>query len=575
MSSCFSWAPHHALAAAALRAVEVALRPLRVAGAGDGDDDLLLRDEVLHRHVAVVGDELRAAVVAVLLDDLGQLVVDDLPLPLGGVEDRLQVGDAGLDLGQLVEDPLPLQGGQPAQLHVQDRGRLDLVDVEQLHQPAAGGVGRLAVADEGDDRVEVVEGLGVAAQDVRALLGLAQPVPGAPLDDLDLVVDVELDQLVEPQRPRDAVDDREHVAAERRLQLGVLVEVVQHDLGDGVAAQRDDQPAADAVAGLVGDLADALQAAVLDRLGDRLGQVVRVDLVRQLGADQLHPAAGVLLDGDDGAHAHRAATGPVGVLDALAADDQAVGREVRALDPLHARGEGFLGLGVGVLEHPEDGGRDLAQVVRRHVGGHADGDAGRAVDQQVGDAPRQDQRLLVLAVVVGLEVDGLLVDVGQHLHGQRREPGLGVPHGRGRVVARRAEVALAVDQRVAHRPGLGQPHEGVVDRGVAVRVVVTHHLTDDAGALDVAAVGAEALVVHREQHAAVHRLEAVADLGQGAADDDRHRVVDVAALHLLLEVDRLDAVAARGFGHGSDLHRSVHSGGQSRRSDARRVGGRE
>src|SRR5207245_8678020 len=34
---------------------------------------------------------------------------------------------------------------------------------------------------------------------------------------------------------------------------------------------------------------------------------------------------------------------------------------------------------------------------------------------------------------------------------------------------------------------------------------------------------------------------------------------DVAALHLLLEVDRFDAVAGRGLGHGSDLHKSVHS----------------
>ena len=157
----------------------------------------------------------------------------------------------------------------------------------------------------------------------------------------------------------------------------------------------------------------------------------------------------------------------------------------------------------------------------------------------------------------------------QHLHGQRRQPGLGVPHGGGRVVARRAEVALPVDQRVAHRPRLGQPDEGVVDRGVAVRVVVTHHLTDDAGALDVAAVGPEALVVHRVQHAAVHRLEAVADLGQRAADDDRHRVVDVAALHLLLEVDRLDAVAAAG---SRSRFRSPQVGAQlvdeARRSEA-------
>ena len=44
---------------------------------------------------------------------------------------------------------------------------------------------------------------------------------------------------------------------------------------------------------------------------------------------------------------------------------------------------------------------DLAQVVRRDVGGHADGDAGRAVDQQVRDRRRQDRRLLVVSSKFG------------------------------------------------------------------------------------------------------------------------------------------------------------------------------
>ena len=155
---------------------------------------------------------------------------------------------------------------------------------------------------------------------------------------------------------------------------------------------------------------------------------------------------------------------------------------------------------------------------------------------------------------------------GRHRDRGRHHPALGVSHGGGGVVARRAEVALPVDQRGAHHPRLREPDEGVVDRGVAVRVVVAHHVADDAGALHVAAVRPVAAVVHRVEHAAVHRLEAVAHVRQGAADDDRHRVVDVAALHLLLEVDRLDAVAGRGLRHSSDLHRSVHSSGQSRRS---------
>ena len=39
-----------------------------------------------------------------------------------------------------------------------------------------------------------------------------------------------------------AVDEREHVHAEARLQRRVLVEVVQHDVGVGVALQGDDEP---------------------------------------------------------------------------------------------------------------------------------------------------------------------------------------------------------------------------------------------------------------------------------------------------------------------------------------------
>ena len=55
-----------------------------------------------------------------------------LALRLG--QDVFQVGDLGLDLGQVVDDALAFQGGQAAQLHVQDRLGLDLVDVEQLDQ---------------------------------------------------------------------------------------------------------------------------------------------------------------------------------------------------------------------------------------------------------------------------------------------------------------------------------------------------------------------------------------------------------------------------------------------------------
>ena len=146
---------------------------------------------------------------------------------------------------------------------------------------------------------------------------------------------------------------------------------------------------------------------------------------------------------------------------------------------------------------------DLAQVVRRDVGRHADGDARRAVDQQVGQLGRQDRAAAARAVVVLDEVDGVLVDVGEHLGGDRRHARLGVPHGRRRVAVDGAEVALAVDQRVAQRERLRHADQRVVDRDVAVRVVLAHHVADDRGALAVAGRRGQPHLVHRVQDPAL------------------------------------------------------------------------
>ena len=114
-----------------------------------------------------------------------------------------------------------------------------------------------------------------------------------------------------------------------------------------------------------------------------------------------------------------AATGAVGVHDAGAAEDAAAGREVGTLDELHE----IVGRRLGIGEQVHRRVDDFAQVVRRDVGGHADGDALAAVDQQVGEPRRQHRWLLACAVVGRLHVDGLFVDVGQQLHRQRVQGG--------------------------------------------------------------------------------------------------------------------------------------------------------
>ena len=75
---------------------------------------------------------------------------------------------------------------------------------------------------------------------MEALLRLAEVVDRAPDDDLATVAEENEQRILEVQEPRPAVDDREHVDAERLLHRGVLVELVQEHVGDGVALEIDD-----------------------------------------------------------------------------------------------------------------------------------------------------------------------------------------------------------------------------------------------------------------------------------------------------------------------------------------------
>ena len=176
---------------------------------------------------------------------------------------------------------------------------------------------------------------------------------------------------------------------------------------------------------------------------------------------------------------------------------------------------------------------DFAEIVRGNVGRHADRDAAGAVDQEVRELRRQDRRFTFGIVVVRLEIDGVLVDVPEHLERGTRQTRFGVSIGRRRIAVDGAEIALAVDQRHAHGKILRHPDHRVVNRLVAVRMIFTDHVADDARGLDVFLVRRVALLVHRIQNAPMHRLQTVARIRQRPRHDHAHGVIEVGAFHLV------------------------------------------
>ena len=315
----------------------------------------------------------------------------------------------------------------------------------------------------------------------------------------------------------------------------MLIELVEHDLGLDAALQLDHDAHAVTVA-LVADIRDIFDRLVVDQLGNALDQKSFVDLVGNFGDHDRFAIFVESLDASFGAHDEAAAAGLVGVNDSGAAMNNAGGGEVWALHEF----QNVRKLGGGIVHQRNGGVHDLGEIVGRNVGGHADRNAVRAVDQQVRNPGGQDRRFLIGIVISRNKVDRVLVDIRIKIFRHAGEPAFGVPHGRRWVSVYRAKVSLAIHQRIAQREGLRHAHERVIKGSVAVGMEFTHGLADNPGALHVPAVMQQAGIVHVIENAAVHRFQSVTHIRQGAADDYRHRIVEIRLLHLLFDIDGLD-----------------------------------
>ena len=105
-----------------------------------------------------------------------------------------------------------------------------------------------------------------------------------------------------------------------------------------------------------------------------------------------------------------------------------------------------------------------------------------------------------------MEIDGLFFDIGENFTREPRHAHFRITHRGRRIAINRSKISLTVNQRIAHREILRHAHDRVVNRGVAVRMILTDDVADDARALLVGLVIIVAELIHRPQHATVDGL---------------------------------------------------------------------
>ena len=528
--------PHADLTASppALALVKTDRVPLDVARMGNGDDHVLLDDQILDVDLLGAEYDFGSTLIPVTGPDLGQLLNDHVEDLLRVIENPLKLVNQGGDLGVFRVDFLPFKSGQPLEAHVENRLCLNIGQTEPAAQRGGGLLRAPGGLDHGDNLVDPVKGDDQPFEDMGALPGLGQIERRPPDDDLFAELQKTLENLLQIEYPRLSPVDRKHDDPEGGLHLGVFVELVQDHGGRFIPLQIQNDADAFAVR-LVPEIRDPADFFLLDQFGYFFDQVCLVHLIGKLGDDDALPVvAGIFLDQSACPHPDDSASGAVGGKDAFPAVDEPGGGEVRTRDVPDQVVDADLR-----FPDQRDGPIDhLAQVVRRNVRRHTHGNSRRAVQQKQRDLRRKHGGLFHGFVVVGNEIDGVFFEIGQQLLRNPGHPDLRVPHRGRRVSVDRAEIPLAVDEQVAHRKVLRHSNDRVIGRLVSMGVVLADDVPDDPGRFFVGLVPAVAHLVHGKKDAAVDRLETIPDVGNGPADDDAHRIVHVGLLHLVFDVDR-------------------------------------
>ena len=306
------------------------------------------------------------------------------------------------------------------------------------------------------------------------------------------------------------------VDTEIRLQLSHLEELVEQYIGI-YSLLHINHDAHTLTVRLVVDIGNALNLLVVRKLCDVLDQLCLVDSIRYLGSNDALIVA-VCLNLCFRTYHDTSATRLISILYAVVAIDDTTCREVRSLDILHELWDGD----VWIVDICANTIYYFREIMSRHIGCHTYGNTVGTIDKERRDACWQHLWLHVVVREVWHHIHRVLLYVTKHLFAYLRESCLGVTHCCCTITIDRAEVTLTIDLKVTQVPRLCHADECSIYRAVAMRVVLTEHLTYDSCTFLGWLVICIAKFVHSVQYTAMNRLKAIAHIRKCSCYDDRH-----------------------------------------------------
>ena len=350
-------------------------------------------------------------------------------------------------IGQLIQHLVDLGAGELIDRSLQNGVGLHLVKVKAALQRFRGVGLAVALPNDGQDLVQRVENGFEPGQDMKTVLQNAQIIGKPAFDRFKAKVNELLKNVFQVQalrsrgrRSRRGGQTREidgEIMLKRRVfeeirhgQVGVGVRLeFQHDSNVSRGFVADVNQLRDFFCG--NDFTDALDdRGFIHGKGD--GENNDVGFPSRLRDN-----------GEFSAHANRTLAGFINRPNLGAGVQNFPSRgEIRAFDRFQEIGHGNR----AVVDQGHCGVNHFPEIMRGDVGGHAHGDAGGPVDEEIGKPGGQHKRFFGFAVVICLKVNRVFFKFIQQFQRDGGESGFGVSIGRGRVAVQAPEVAVSIHE---------------------------------------------------------------------------------------------------------------------------------
>ena len=496
---------------------------------------ILARDQIFCRNIVHIKTDRCTAGIAVFFRDSQNFLADNAKQHIAVGKNCLILSDLFHQFRIFCLQLLSFQTCQSPQTHVHDGLSLNIGQLKPVHQLLLGDLYVLRSADYTDHFVDIIQRLQKTFQDMSPLLRLVEIVLRSSGHNIFLMCQIIVEHLIQVQNFRLQAsfvrNQTEQIYTKCILKLRMFKQLIENNIRVGVFSQIDLNTHAFS-AGMVIQIDNTFDLFVTDQLCDLFDQTRFVDQIRKFGHNDTGTPVRKRLNVRHRTYTDLTAACAIRLFNTPASEDGGTRRKIRTLDDIEDLFHGGLPVFLDdVVDDLYDRIDHFFQVMRRNVCGHTDRNTRSTVYQKVRVSRRQNNRLPLRLIKVWLEIDGIFIDIRQHLHRNLAQPCFRISHGRSTVAVHRTEVSVSVNQRISRRPLLRHIDQRPIDGAVAVRMIFTHGIADDTGTFTVRLVRSVVQFDHRIKDSPLYRLQTVSDIRKSTRCDNTHGVVDVGFLH--------------------------------------------